>query len=159
MPKPFHQINLDQFAELLDKFPFTRAVESVHMHHTWRPNRSQYQGLSTIEGMWSYHTKTNGWSDIAQHISIAPDGSIWTGRNWNEAPASAKGFNGNDTAGPFMFEIIGDFDVGKDPFDGPQKQTVLAVIALVQKRFKLTVEEIVLRAEKVLARKAVPQPG
>jgi hypothetical protein len=137
MPKPFHQITLDQFAELLEKFPFTRAIESVHMHHTWRPNCSQYRGLSTIENMWTLHTQTNGWSDIAHHISIAPDGSIWTGRNWNQPPASASGFNGNRTAGPFMFEIIGDFDTGKDPFDGPQKHTVLSVIALVQKHFKL----------------------
>ncbi len=138
MPKPFHQITVEQFAELLEKFPFTRAIESVHMHHTWRPNHSQYKGLSTIESMWEFHTKNNGWSDIAQHISIAPDGSIWTGRNWNQAPASASGFNGNSKAGPFMFEIIGDFDVGKDPFAGAQKHTVLSVIALVQKRFKLT---------------------
>ncbi len=137
MPKPFHQVTLDQFAELLDKFPFTRTIESVHMHHTWRPDRSQYRGLSTIESMWTYHTQTKGWSDIAQHITIAPDGSIWTGRNWNQAPASASGFNGNSTTGPFMFEIIGDFDSGNDPFDGQQKDTVLSVIALVQKRFGL----------------------
>ena len=142
MPKPFHQITVEQFAELLEKFPFTRAIESVHMHHTWRPNHSQYRGLSTIESMWEHHTKTNGWSDIAQHITIAPDGSIWTGRNWNQAPASASGFNGNSKAGPFMFEIIGDFDAGMDPFADAQKHTVLSVIALVQKRFKLIPEAL-----------------
>lgn len=142
MPKPFHQINVEQFAELLEKFPFTRSIESVHMHHTWRPSHSQYKGLSTIESMWEFHTKKNGWSDIAQHVSIAPDGSLWTGRNWNQPPASAAGFNGNSKAGPFMFEIIGDFDVGQDPFAGEQKHTVLSVIALVQKRFKLTPETL-----------------
>ena len=36
MPKPFHQISVEQFAELLEKFPFSRRVDSVHMHHTWR---------------------------------------------------------------------------------------------------------------------------
>jgi hypothetical protein len=72
------------------------------MHHTWRPNHSQFNGFSTIESMWEYHTETKGWSDIAQHISIAPDGSIWTGRSWDQAPASARGFNGNATVGPFM---------------------------------------------------------
>ena len=137
MPKPFHQITLEQFAEMLEKFPFTRAIESVHMHHTWRPNHSQYRGLSTVESMWEFHTQTKDWSDIAQHISIAPDGSIWTGRSWNQAPASASGFNGNSQVGPFMFETIGDFDTGKDPFAGAQKHTVLSVIALVQKHFKL----------------------
>ena len=154
MPKPFHQITVEQFAELLEKFPFSRAIDSVHMHHTWRPNHSQYKGVSTIEGMWEFHTKKLGWSDIAQHISIAPDGTIWTGRNWNAPPASARGFNGNSKAGPFMCETIGDFDVGKDRFENPQKATVLAVIALVQKRFDLP--SLTLRFHNQMSAKSCP---
>lgn len=154
MPKPFHQLTLEQFIELLEQFPFTRKIESVHMHHTWRPNRANYKGHSTIESMWAFHTQTQGWSDIAQHVSIAPDGSVWTGRSWNQPPASAKGFNGNATAGPFMFETIGDFDQGKDPFDGAQKQTVLAVIAHAQKRFGLKPET--LRFHNAISDKSCP---
>ena len=154
MPKPFHQLSLDQFVELLETFPFERRIESVHMHHTWRPNHSQYKGLSTIDSMWEYHTQTKGWSDIAQHISIAPDGTIWTGRSWNQAPASATGFNGNSSAGPFMFETIGDFDRGKDLFEGAQKATVLGVIAHVQKRFGLKPET--LRFHNMMSEKSCP---
>ena len=154
MPKPFHQLSLDQFAELLETFPFERRIESVHMHHTWRPNHSQYKGLSTIVAMWEFHTQTRGWSDIAQHISIAPDGTIWTGRSWNQAPASATGFNGNASAGPFMFETIGDFDRGKDLFEGAQKATVLGVIAHVQKRFGLNPET--LRFHNMMSEKSCP---
>jgi hypothetical protein len=154
MPKPFHRLTVEQFVELLEKFPFTRKIESVHMHHTWRPNHSQYNDYSTIESMWEYHTKAKGWSDLAQHISIGPDGSIWTGRSWNQPPASAKGFNGNATAGPFMFTVIGDFDPGEDPFDGPQKQTVLSVIAHVQKRFGLKPET--LRFHSAMSEKSCP---
>ena len=54
--------------------------------------------------------------------TIAPDGTIWTGRNWNQPPASAAGHNGNRTAGPFMFEMIGDFDHGHDRFEGEQRR-------------------------------------
>ena len=154
MPKPFHQLTLEQFIELLEKFPFTRKIESVHMHHTWRPSRADYKGRATIESMWEFHTQTQGWSDIAQHISIAPDGSIWTGRSWNQPPASAKGFNGNASAGPFMFETIGDFDRGKDPFDGAQKEAVLAVIAHTQKRFGLKPET--LRFHNAISEKSCP---
>ncbi|HEX8606050.1 MAG TPA: caspase family protein, partial [Pseudoduganella sp.] len=103
----------------------------------WRPDRAMYRGHETIVGMWRHHTQVNGWSDIAQHISIAPDGSIWLGRNWNMPPASAAGHNGNRDAGPFMFEMIGDFDRGRDAFDGEQKKTALDVIARVQMRFGL----------------------
>ena len=92
--------------------------------------------------MWRFHTQTNGWSDIAQHITIAPDGTIWTGRNWNQPPASAAGHNGNRTAGPFMFEMVGDFDHGRDRFEGEQRHVTLAVIALVQKKFNLAPEAL-----------------
>ena len=154
MPKSFHQLRVEQFVELLYTFPFERRIESVHMHHTWRPNHSQYKGLSTIIFMWEFHTQTQGWSDIAQHISIAPDGTIWTGRSWNQPPASAKGFNGNASAGPFMFETIGDFDRGKDLFEGAQKATVLGVIAHVQRRFGLKPET--LRFHNMMSEKSCP---
>ena len=104
--------------------------------------------------MWEHHTKTKRWADIAQHITIAPDGSIWTGRNWNHPPASAAGFNGNSTAGPFMLQIIGDFDTGKDPFDGEQKRSVLEVIAYLQKRFGL--DSRTLRFHNEMSSKSCP---
>jgi hypothetical protein len=84
--------------------------------------------------MFNHHVNTNGWSDIAQHISIAPDGTIWTGRPWNKSPASAVGFNSSKV---FMFETIGDFDNGMDPLQGPQLDAVILVIASLMKRFSL----------------------
>jgi hypothetical protein len=137
MPPRFTSLTLDEFADLLQRFDFTRRIDAVHMHHTWRPNHAQYRGESTIEAMWRFHTRENGWRDIAQHVSIGPDGSIWTGREWNLPPASAAGFNGNAMAGPFMFETIGDFDRGKDRLEGAQLAAVVGVIARVQERFDL----------------------
>ena len=142
MPRPFQSLTLEQFDELLSQFQFTRGIDSVHMHHTWLPDRSMYKGLASIEAMHRFHTATNGWSDIAQHATIAPDGTIWTGRNWNDPPASVKGFNGNAECGPFMLEVIGNFDEGKDPFDGAQRDTAIAVIALLQEKFKLPTESL-----------------
>lgn len=137
MPAPFKRLTLEQFADLVDRFHFTRKITTVHMHHTWRPNHSQFKGHETIVGMWNYHTRHNKWSDIAQHITIDPEGFIWLGRNWNAPPASAKGQNGGPDGGPFMFEMIGDFDRGCDPFAGKQRETVIRVIALIQQRFRL----------------------
>jgi hypothetical protein len=104
--------------------------------------------------MWHYHTQVNGWSDIAQHLTIAPDGTIWIGRNWNQPPASAAGHNGNRTAGPFMFEMIGDFNSGSDRFEDPQRNVALQVIALVQKRFGLAPE--MLRFHNQMSSKTCP---
>lgn len=142
MPKPFVKLTATEFEDLVDSFNFSRMIGEVHMHHTWRPNHGQYRGLPTIDSMWEFHTQTNGWSDIAQHVSIAPDGAIWTGRNWNRPPASAAGFNGNSDMGPFMFEMIGDFDTGKDSFTDPQKATVIRVIVALLKRFSLPVSAL-----------------
>lgn len=138
MPTPtFQRLSPEQFEQLLEKFPFTRKIDAVHMHHTWRPRRADFRGHDTIVSMWRYHTQVKGWSDIAQHITIDSEGMIWLGRNWNLPPASAAGHNGNKAFGPFMFEMIGDFDTGHDPFDGAQKDTALRVVALVQSRFRL----------------------
>ncbi|MEG0964527.1 MAG: caspase family protein [Pseudomonas sp.] len=143
MPTPtFMRVSVEDFARLLHKFPFTRQINAVHMHHTWRPSRKDFNGHETIVGMWRYHTQTNKWSDIAQHLSIDPQGFIWLGRNWNRPPASASGHNGNASHGPFMFEMIGDFDIGRDPFDGKQRDTALDVVALVQAWFNLPLESL-----------------
>ncbi|MCB2410766.1 caspase family protein [Hymenobacter lucidus] len=153
----FKKLTLSEFTALVDRFPFTRRINAVHMHHTWRPNWAQYQGEASIEGMWRFHTQTNGWSDIAQHVTIAPDGSIWTGRNWNQAPASATGHNGNSQLGPFMFEMIGDFDKGRDKFDGPQREAALHVVAHILHRFGLPAKALHFHRE--MSTKTCPGTG
>nr|WP_158651824.1 caspase family protein [Marinobacterium profundum] len=137
MPPPFSQLNQDEFSELLAQFSFTRRINMVHVHHTWRPNHAQYRGHASIEGMWRHHTQTNGWRDIAQHVSIGPEGAIWLGRNFNLSPASAAGHNGSLDSGPFMIEVIGDFDLGQDQLMGSQRSALIHVIAAVQGHFNL----------------------
>ncbi|HEY0877769.1 MAG TPA: caspase family protein [Zeimonas sp.] len=139
----FKRLSLEQFAQLLERFPFTRRINAVHMHHTWRPRRSDFRGHDTILGMWRFHTREQGWRDIAQHVTIDPEGFVWLGRNWNLPPVSAAGHNGNARFGPFMFEMIGDFDRGCDPFDGAQRESAVEVIAQVQARFGLPTDSLV----------------
>lgn len=142
MPAPFQRLSLPQFAAVLQAFRFTRRITAVHLHHTWRPDHASWRGAASVEGMWRSHTQERGFSDIAQHLTIDPEGFVWTGRGWNQAPASAVGHNGNAVAGPFMLEIVGNFDKGRDPFDGVQRQAVLDVTALVQRRFGLDAEAL-----------------
>jgi hypothetical protein len=137
MPPPFRQVNRAQFAQILQQFQFTRRVTAVHFHHTSTPDRAQFQGHASVVGMFRHHTEERGFRDIAQHLTLAPDGTIFICRNWNLPPASSVGANGTTTAGPFMFETVGNFNVGRDPFTDPQRRTVLTVIALVQRKFGL----------------------
>lgn len=139
MPKPFLQMSRSQFVSSVHHFRWRPAKTEIHVHHTWRPNHAQYQGERSIVAMWEFHTRERGFSDIAQHISIAPDGLIWTGRDWNASPASALNHN---HAGLFMFETIGDFDVGKDPLTGEQLETVLLVTAIISQKFGISDSKI-----------------
>jgi len=135
-------VTLEQFATLLENFDFTRRITEVHMHHTSAPNHAQWRDHESVVSMFRHHTQVRGFSDIAQHITITPDGDIFLGRNWNRSPASAVGFNGTSERGPFMFEMVGDFNAGRDPFQARQRRTALQVVALVQKRFDLPVDAV-----------------
>lgn len=116
MPTPIRRITAAQFGLLAQPAQLTRKIAAVHVHHTWRPRRQDFRGLATVEAMRKFHMEQNGWSDLAQHLTIDPQGGLWTGRNWNLAPASATGHNGTAGEGPFMIEMVGDFDAGQDPF-------------------------------------------
>jgi N-acetylmuramoyl-L-alanine amidase len=141
MPPPFQDLDPKadppEFVRLLSRFPFERKVTAVHLHHTWRPRRGQWGGRETLRTLWYTHTLQFGWSDIAQHLTIAPDGQVWTGRSWNRPPCSCPYENGTRAAGPFMITLIGDFNRDGDRFDGSQYEQTVDVIARVHSRFGL----------------------
>jgi hypothetical protein len=137
MPTPIRRLTVAQFALLTLPSQLTRKIVAVHLHHTWRPRREDFRGHATIEAMRRVHMEQNGWSDIAQHLTIDPQGGLWTGRNWNWAPASATGHNGTASEGPFMIEMVGDFDAGQDPFDGDQRVAVIQTVAHLMRAFGL----------------------
>jgi hypothetical protein len=116
----------------------------VHLHHTWRPTKAQYRKnpRRVMEGMWRYHTQINGWADFGQHLTIGAEGELWLGRDWNRPPASQPGHNGTRLAGPFMIEMIGDFDQGQEQLEPAQRTSVLTVITAVQQHFQLPPEAL-----------------
>ncbi len=142
MSNTFAKLTLDEFAFFLERFPFSRAINAVHLHHTRRPRQEQFRGRETIVEIAHRHRDGFGFAAIAQHVTIAPDGSIWLGRHWNAPPVSAAGHNGNTTNGPFMISLIGDFDWGQDRLTEVQQKSVLHVIALIQDRFGLQPESL-----------------
>ena len=156
MPPPFKQLQPTDLAAFVEHYlPFRRKITEVHLHHTWWPNHSQYKGHQTIVAMYDHHTKTYGWSDFAQHATVAPDGTIWLGRNWDAPPASASGYNGSATHGPFMIAMIGDFD--SDVLQGPQRKSVVELIARIQLCFNLSPDK--LRFHNEMSGKSCPGSG
>ena len=128
MPR-FVPITREEFRHRVDEYNWKRQVNAVHVHHTFRPNHGQWKGEESMNGMYHFHVIERGWADIAQHLTIAPDGNLWVGRDWNRPPASSVGANGSSSSGPFMFEMVGDFDQGKDILKDEQLRSVLDVTA------------------------------
>lgn len=147
----FDSVDAERFPELAYLFAEhgSRRISAVHLHHTFIPDQALFEDLSRETGdpeaaglelcrrMWRYHTKDLGWRDIAQHVTIDPDGQIWLNRNWNLPPASAAGFNGSDLLGPFMIEMIGHFDRGEETPTKAQQDAMETVVAAIQVAFGL----------------------
>ena len=142
MAPPFAHLTLTDFARVLERLPITRRIVALHLHHTWHPSHRDFRGHETLVAIWRYQTQVQGWGDIAQHLTIDPQGVIWTGRNWSQPPVSAAGHNGNQAAGPFAITLIGNFDHGQDRWEGEQRRVALAAIVLVQQRFQLAPETL-----------------
>lgn len=120
----YKHLTTKELIEYVKNYNFTRDIKEYHVHHTWMPNHDTFKvngHYETQMGMYDYHTKTLGWSDIGQHVTLFPDGTWGLGRDFNKIPASIKGRN----TGSFAMEMVGNFDIGKDKFEGVQKESVL----------------------------------
>lgn len=145
MPPPFTLMTRTGFAQRVKEFNWTRKITAVHMHHTWKPNHSTWQETNdkhdAIVGMYRFHItpkpEGGGMTDIAQNVTIDPDGGIWVCRDWNKPPASNGGANGTSDAGPFMFEMIGNFDKGHEVLTGEQRLSAIGVIGIIQRFHRL----------------------
>lgn len=113
-----------------------RRIDTVHIHCTDRPRHADWRGLASMEAMRQYHLRI-GMSDIAQHVTVDPQGGIWTGRPFDVPPASVRGHNGTREVGPFMIEMVGLFENRTDPFVDPQASAVYAVVVAVLRKFRL----------------------
>lgn len=153
MAQPFRALSPAEFVEDVAEFPWSRHVWRVDMHHTWYPAHADYRGLESIERIARTHVQVRGFEDIAQHVTVAPDGKIWTGRDWNRTPASV-GYGMN--VGVFMLEAIGNFDLSFDRLHGAQLESVIVVIDAVQRRFALPVQALLFHREVPQTEKTCP---
>ena len=113
----------------------------IQVHHTGSPeykhfyksNGTHEDELTRQNNMKSFHVNTNGWSDIAQHFTVFPNGKIVTGRRLSKTTAiGIKGWNSNK----ICVEIYGNFD--KDVMTKEQKEAVVCLYGELCKKFNLT---------------------
>jgi hypothetical protein len=132
----FILMTLDEFKLWLDKLKMPRKVTLLQNHNTGSPNYSHWRkkpdALYWQEVMKRVHLR-RGFSDIAQHITTHPDGTIAIGRDFDSSPAGISGAN----TGAICMEHFGWFDRGKDRMTPEQTNAIVAVNALLCKKFKL----------------------
>jgi hypothetical protein len=123
MVKKYVRMTTTQLLDYMRVFKFKRKITQLHIHHTYLPNKKDFNGNNYDEiqyGMEKYHKEVKKWSNIAQHLTLFPDG-IWVlGRDFNEIPASILGWN----SGAICIEMLGDFDKNKETLVNPQASSV-----------------------------------
>lgn len=69
-----------------------RTVEQVHVHHTATGNDYRKGDVPRIlRGIYRYHTKTLGWSDVGYNYFVDRFGRIWAGRRGADGDRDTRG--------------------------------------------------------------------
>jgi hypothetical protein len=105
---------------------YNETIEQVHIHHTVNSNDyGKADVAALIRGMYRYHTRNLGWSDLAYNFVVDRFGRIWVGRAGGAARpvrgAHTLGFNATSTG----IAVIGNLDLV-----APTDETVEAIAQL-----------------------------
>lgn len=132
----FTKMSVSEFETWLNSLRIARTVLKIQLHHTYRPDYSNFTGSNHFErqqAMKNHHMLNNGWSDIGQHFTIFPDGSLMTGRSLENIPACIYGQNSNSVC----IENLGNFDHGGDIMTQAQKDAIVMVTSMLLRKFNL----------------------
>ena len=136
----FLLMNRVEFKAWVESQKFTREITLVQQHHTYSPSYKGFTGknhINLLNAMKNYHVNERGWSDIAQNITIFPDGKIAVCRPFDNAPA---GINGANKTG-ICIENIGNFDAGADTMTAEHEESIIYVNAVLCMKYGLTPNE------------------
>jgi N-acetylmuramoyl-L-alanine amidase len=90
---------------------YNATIKQVHVHHTVNSNSYKRRDVpAMIRGMYAYHTKHLGWSDIGYNFLVDRFGRIWVGRAGGPGKpvrgAHTLGFNAKSTG----VAVIGNYE-------------------------------------------------
>lgn len=134
----FSKMTIQEFETWIASLHLGRTILTVQQHHTLIPSYADFNGSNHFEmqqSMKNYHVNSNGWSNIGQHFSSFPDGTIVTGRPLEQTPACILGQNSH----AICIEHVGNFDQGKNTMTAAQCDTAVRMTAALCKKFNLTV--------------------
>ena len=90
---------------------FNRTIQQVHIHHTVNSNDYSPEDVpALLRGIYRYHTKSLGWSDVGYNFLVDRFGTTWQGRAGGSSlpvrGAHTLGFNNTSTG----VAVIGNFE-------------------------------------------------
>lgn len=91
-------------------------VHAGFVHHTVNANDYKPEDVPAIlRGIYAYHTKSRGWSDVGYNYLVDKFGRIWEGRagGVDRPVVGAHTLGYNDDS--FAMSAIGNFDVARPP--------------------------------------------
>lgn len=131
----FVHITLVEFTDWLEANRFDRQIGVIQNHHTYIPGYAHFKGnnhIALCESMERSHLE-RGFAEIAQNLTIFPDGDVVLCRSFNTIPAGIKGTNQNG----LCIENLGNFDMGGDAMNNAQRNTIVTANARLLMRFGL----------------------
>lgn len=132
----FSLLTIAEFQQWLLRANIKRTITHIQNHHTWSPSYRNFNGINHFEKlrlMESAHIQ-RGFTEIGQHITTFPDGTIGLCRSMEKDPACIKYAN----RGGICIENLGNFDKGADQMTEIHRQTIIKVNAWLCYKFELT---------------------
>ncbi|MEB2779531.1 N-acetylmuramoyl-L-alanine amidase [Algoriphagus sp. C2-6-M1] len=134
----FLKMSIGEFVPWIQSQRIARTILTVQQHHTWSPNYTHFNGRNHFErqlAMKNHHVRNNGWSDIGQHFTSFPDGTIVTGRSLESTPACIFGANRDS----ICIEHLGNFDKDGDTMSNEHRLAIIQMTAALCDKFRLPV--------------------
>jgi hypothetical protein len=131
----FILLNCAELKPYIESLKGCKIFKTIQQHHTSSPSYKDFKNnhFELMKGMENYHVNTVKMSEVAQHFSTFPDGTICVGRPLTK---DGGGFLGKQNTNAITLEHVGNFD--SDVMTEEQKKSIILLNALLCIKFSIT---------------------
>ncbi|MBA3742830.1 N-acetylmuramoyl-L-alanine amidase [Sporichthya sp.] len=113
---------------------FTGPIQAAFVHHTAGTNDYAPADVPKIlRGVYAYHVKGRGWSDVGYNFLVDRFGRIWEGRAGGVDRTVLGAHTGGFNSDSFGVSVMGDYTKTE-----PSAETVAALARVIAWKFSLT---------------------
>lgn len=137
----FMLMSRDELRTYIEGLQGSKSFKNIQQHHTASPSYKDVKNnhIALMKSMENYHVNNLKMSEIAQHFSTFPDGTICVGRPLTK---DGGGFLSPGNKDSITIENVGNFDV--DIMTEEQKLSIILLNALLCKKFSIVPSTVTL---------------